>query len=203
MSKVFPVGLKVEKKKCLIVGGGIKAYEVATSLLRCGAEVSIISMEPCAKIVGMKEISLQERAFDAAVDTNDIDYIFCTLENPEASAEIAEAARMKNIPVYSKGASAISDFTLPRGSAEHKDFTFAFFPPFSDDKEAKEKRICYKKLSDACCDLQKGFSMLAKSPEKRKELFNFFLGSDFLATVRSKGLEDVKKKISAILESEK
>ena len=47
MSMVFPVGIKMEGKKCLVIGGGSNAHFIAKTLINCGGEVTVMSMEPC------------------------------------------------------------------------------------------------------------------------------------------------------------
>ena len=43
--KYYPVNLKIENRKCLVVGGGPVAFRKAKMLLDCGAEVTVVSIE--------------------------------------------------------------------------------------------------------------------------------------------------------------
>lgn len=46
----FPIFIEIEKKKCLVIGGGKVALRKIETLLRYGAQVQVISREVCGEI---------------------------------------------------------------------------------------------------------------------------------------------------------
>lgn len=50
MPAVFPIGLIVEGKRCVVVGGGEIAAQKVNSLLVCGADVMVVSPQPGNRI---------------------------------------------------------------------------------------------------------------------------------------------------------
>ena len=50
MSFNYPVFFNVEKKKCVVIGGGNVATRKAAALLECGAEVTVIAKQTTQKI---------------------------------------------------------------------------------------------------------------------------------------------------------
>ena len=46
----FPIFIEIEKKKCLVVGGGKVALRKVETLLRYDAQVHVVSREICTEI---------------------------------------------------------------------------------------------------------------------------------------------------------
>ena len=53
----FPFMMDIERKDCLVVGGGKIAYCKVTDLLQFGARVTVIANEICQEI---RKVSLEE-----------------------------------------------------------------------------------------------------------------------------------------------
>lgn len=50
MSAYFPIALRLEGRRCLVVGGGMVAAKRIASLLEAGAEVTVVAPTACAEI---------------------------------------------------------------------------------------------------------------------------------------------------------
>lgn len=206
---IMPVGIKMEGAKCLVIGGGIQAFDIAKNLVRCGAEVTVVSMEPCAKIKALDGIKLQEKSVDATKDAKGMNYIFCTLESPAICEEIAEVAKKGGTPLYCNAAPQHSNIVLPKLFAAYEGFSMAIFPGELPTK----KNICnkvkgsveqgYKNIACALKGLHETLNTLTDNPEKRKELAHFFVDSDFVSTLRADGFKEVRGKINEILGQDK
>ena len=61
----FPFMMDIERKDCLVVGGGKIAYCKVTDLLQFGARVTVIANEICQEI---REVSLEEASHVGLVD---------------------------------------------------------------------------------------------------------------------------------------
>ena len=46
----FPIFIEIEKKKCVIIGGGKVALRKVETLLRYGAKVQVVSKEICEEL---------------------------------------------------------------------------------------------------------------------------------------------------------
>jgi len=66
MAAMYPISLKVEGRKCLVVGGGKVALRKAKALIECGGKVVVISPETIDEITTLSaegKIELAERPF--------------------------------------------------------------------------------------------------------------------------------------------
>lgn len=52
---LFPLFLKLDHKRCLVVGAGVVALEKIEALLRCDARVTVISPEAIPAVIGLSE----------------------------------------------------------------------------------------------------------------------------------------------------
>ena len=78
MSTLFPMFLKLEDKRCLVVGAGKVGEPKITSLIEAGARVHVIALEASESVhawANAKTITLELRAFTPA----DLDGIFLAI----------------------------------------------------------------------------------------------------------------------------
>jgi precorrin-2 dehydrogenase/sirohydrochlorin ferrochelatase len=93
MSSLFPMFLKLEGKRCLVVGAGKVGEPKIVSLIEAGARLHVVALEASE---GVREfakegkIALELRAFE----TNDLDDIFL--------AVIATSSRDLNESIYAE-----------------------------------------------------------------------------------------------------
>ena len=52
---LFPLFLKLDQRKCLVVGGGAVALEKIEALMRCGARVSVVSPQAAPAVKALSE----------------------------------------------------------------------------------------------------------------------------------------------------
>ncbi len=52
---LFPLFLKLDRRKCLVVGGGTVALEKIEALMRCGARVSVVSPQAAPAVKALSE----------------------------------------------------------------------------------------------------------------------------------------------------
>ena len=99
--KLYPINLDVEKKSCLVVGGGKVALRKIRGLLEAGALVKVIAPEICAEVAELfqrGEISWTRAEFSAELLGDEMILIAAT-DNPEVNRRTAEIARAKKILV--------------------------------------------------------------------------------------------------------
>ncbi len=60
----FPFFINIEKKKCVIVGGGRVAYRKLIKLLPFGCSVTVIAPEIHSELYAAENVCIEKRAFD-------------------------------------------------------------------------------------------------------------------------------------------
>ena len=93
----FPMFLDIEKKPCLVVGGGSVALRKVQVLLDFGAHVVVVAQTICDEIKA-KATETFERSYE---DNDLIGKVLVVAATDDAAVnhDIAEAARKRNIPV--------------------------------------------------------------------------------------------------------
>jgi siroheme synthase-like protein len=93
---LFPLFLKLEGKRCLVVGAGSVALEKIESLLRCGAAVRMIAPEAIAKVKQLHvqgEVEWLPRSFQSG-DVQDCELVIAATGDRKVNqAVFAEASR--------------------------------------------------------------------------------------------------------------
>jgi siroheme synthase-like protein len=114
---LFPVFLKTETAKFLIVGGGNVGLEKTETLLKQNPKINIILVatyfHPKLKeIIHQNEtISFYERAFEAT-DLENKDFVIITTDKPEVNRNVRELAKAKGIKVNAADQPDLCDFYL-------------------------------------------------------------------------------------------
>jgi uncharacterized protein len=114
---LFPVFLKTETAKFLIVGGGNVGLEKTETLLRQNPEINIIIVAPLFHptlkeiISNNKNIIHFERPFEDD-DLDNKDYVIITTDSPEINKYVRELAKSKKIKVNAADQPDLCDFYL-------------------------------------------------------------------------------------------
>lgn len=114
---LFPVFLKTETAKFLIVGGGNVGLEKTETLLKQNPKITIILVatyfHPKLKeIIHQNEnISFYERAFEET-DLENKDFVIITTDKPEVNRNVRELAKAKGIKVNAADQPDLCDFYL-------------------------------------------------------------------------------------------
>jgi siroheme synthase-like protein len=95
-ASLFPLFLKLEGKRCLVVGAGLIGLEKIESLLRCGASIGVVAPHAVARVQELSSrgiIDWLARGFEAA-DVNGCDLVIAATDDREVNrAVFAEATR--------------------------------------------------------------------------------------------------------------
>lgn len=93
----FPMFLDINKKWCLVVGGGSVALRKVQVLLDFGAYVSVVAWD-VGKEIKKLPVSVCERHF-VTEDMDGVALVVAATDDPEFNHKVAEQARIRNIPV--------------------------------------------------------------------------------------------------------
>ncbi|MBV9655747.1 MAG: siroheme synthase CysG, partial [Acetobacteraceae bacterium] len=112
----FPIFLRMDGARVLVVGEGDEAVAKARLLLSSGAAITVVSPHPaCADLRNLadeRRISLQERPF-AAADLDGARLCVVALEDEAETAPVAAAARAAGVLVNAVDKPAHCDFIVP------------------------------------------------------------------------------------------
>ncbi len=107
----FPFFKDIEKKHCLIVGGGEVAYRKAKKLLPYGPILHIIAEDVCTDMLSIVH-DIKKRAFKSD-DIDGMDFVIAATDDKRLNHEAAVLCRRKNIPVNSVDSKEDCDFIFP------------------------------------------------------------------------------------------
>ena len=113
--EMFPIFLKLEGRRYLVVGAGTIATPKIASLLRAGAEVTVVAPEAgdeARRMAGEGAIAWRGREFTES----DLDGVFLVVtgtDQQEVNHRVARAARERNILVNSVDDPPDCDFYYP------------------------------------------------------------------------------------------
>jgi siroheme synthase-like protein len=96
---LFPAFLKLEGRRCLVVGAGTVAQEKIPSLLRAGAKVLVVAPEGSERIQNWaraKKITWERRAFRNQ-DLDDVFLVIAATPSGELHAQIQAESRRRGV----------------------------------------------------------------------------------------------------------
>lgn len=96
---LFPIFLKLEGRRILIVGGGNVALEKISSLCTSGAHLRVVAPRAILAVQHLafeQKITWEPRAF-ADADVLDADFVIAATDNPAVNSAVFQAARRVHI----------------------------------------------------------------------------------------------------------
>src|SRR5690242_7353284 len=108
----FPIALRLEGQRVLLVGGGKIATGRLSQLLEVGARVHVVAPEASAPIVQLAaegQIRLSKRGFEPG-DCEGAFVVFSATDSPEVTLQVVTAARRLGIRVNAADAPQLCDF---------------------------------------------------------------------------------------------
>jgi uroporphyrin-III C-methyltransferase len=96
---LFPIFVKLERRPCLVVGGGNVALEKITSLLRAGAQLRVVALVACDAVRQLAEngaIALELRGFQEA-DLDGQAFVITATDSREVNRRVFLAAQQRGI----------------------------------------------------------------------------------------------------------
>lgn len=95
----YPIFIDLDKRSCLVVGGGAVAWRKIEGLLNCGAQVTVIAPAFSPKIeeaAGAGRIATKCRIF-VETDLEDIFLVYAATDDADVNAEILNLSRKRGI----------------------------------------------------------------------------------------------------------
>jgi siroheme synthase-like protein len=98
-ASLFPLFLKLEGKRCLVVGAGFIGLEKVESLLRCGASIRVVAPHAVASVQQLSEqgeIEWLARCYEPD-DATDCDLIIAATNDRQVNQAVFEEASRRSI----------------------------------------------------------------------------------------------------------
>jgi siroheme synthase-like protein len=111
----YPIFLNLQGKKCVVVGGGRVALRKVTTLLDCGADITVISPKPHAEISKLfknKAIRLVRRNYERG-DLRRAALSIAATHMKKINRKVAEESKKNGTLVNVVDDAELSDFIIP------------------------------------------------------------------------------------------
>ncbi|MBU2461730.1 bifunctional precorrin-2 dehydrogenase/sirohydrochlorin ferrochelatase, partial [bacterium] len=209
MMNYYPIELNLEKKRCLVIGGGKVAERKATSLLTTGASISIISPKITKRLkeyVSEKKIEHIEREY-VSQDIEGAFLVIGATDDEKTNIQIAKDCRNLGILINIVDSPSLSDFLVPavvsRGSLTISIGTSGNSPALA--KKIKEEigflyGSEYGKLTEILGGLRQKVHQKIGSESQRRLFWEKLINSDLLRLIKEKRKEDIKKRIKTFVD---
>ena len=110
--RTYPIGLRVDRRRCLVVGGGNVAERKVAGLLDCGADVHAVSPTFTDALAANEAITRHGGEYAPALLDGAVLVIAAT-DDAEVNRRVAADARGRGIPVNVVDTPALCDFYCP------------------------------------------------------------------------------------------
>ncbi|MBW8827506.1 MAG: bifunctional precorrin-2 dehydrogenase/sirohydrochlorin ferrochelatase [Acidobacteria bacterium] len=108
----YPVTLRVEGRRCLVVGGGEVALEKVRALIAAGALVTVVAPEVVAPLGGLPGVTVVRRAYRAA-DLDGCRLVIAATGDPEVNGQVFADGEARGVWVNAVDDPRHCSFTMP------------------------------------------------------------------------------------------
>ncbi len=202
--RYYPVYLNIQNRKCLVVGGGSVGTRKVKTLLRCGAQVTVVSPKisnQLSDLLGKRSIILHRRPYQAA-DLAGMFLVIGATDNEKLNHKISTDAERLNILCNIADRPQDCNFILPsiisRGDLIISISTSGKSPALSKRlrkdlaKQFGEEYAVFLQLMGL---IRKKLLSQAHEPETHKNLFEQLISRGLLDMIR----DEKKDEIDALL----
>lgn len=200
----YPVYLDLKDKKCIIVGGGRVAERKCRSLIKNGADVTVISPSITKRLEDYKrkgEIRHLPRFYRKG-DTRSAFLVIAATDSQEINKKVYSEAMAKNILLNVVDNPELCNFIVP-SVFERRDLKIAISTGGSSPAVAKRIRkeleaLYNQEFSKYLNFLKRVRGRIKDRVKKRKgreDILNYLSSPEILSILREKGFRAVKKKI--------
>lgn len=109
---LYPVGLVVAGRRCLVVGGGAVALQKVRELVACGAVVDVVAPEVCDELSALDGPAVHRRPYRRG-EAADYRLVLTTTGDPDVDGRVHADGEAAGVWVNSADDPANCSFTLP------------------------------------------------------------------------------------------
>ncbi len=199
----YPAFLDLRGKKAVVVGGGRVAERKALTLIRAGADVTVISPRLSLRLQKEKEarrIRHKSRAYRPG-DLKDTFVVIAATDSPEVNTKVAkEAPALLNVVDVPSECNFIAPSVVKQGALVFAISTGGTSPAFAKAVRKEIEKAYGKVFSDYLGFIKviRACAMKQITDQKVREKFlNSLAAEAILNALRTKGIDDVKKSVTA------
>jgi len=205
---LYPLSLKIDGRRCLVVGGGAVAERKIASLLECGADVVVVAPDATDQIrawAASGRIKFFERPFEPADMAGALIAIAAT-GDPRVNSAVADVARASGALVNVVDVPELCDFYVP-ASVTRGDLQIAISTGGSSPALAKRLRIDldrqfgpeYETYLELLARLRAELKARVPDRVRRNEAEEQFLASPALSLIADGRLKDAEQILAECL----
>ncbi len=204
----YPINLDIKNRHCLVVGGGAVGTRKVTTLLECGARVTVVSPEPTPqlkKLAAAGSIQLKVRPYRSA-DLNDTFLVIGATDDDGLNRQVSDDANRVKTLCNIADRPEVCNFILPaivrRGDLVLTVSTSGKSPALAKQLRCKleaqfgQEYADFLRLMGAIRDK---LLRQAHEPEAHKGLFNKLIGSNLIQLMQSGKTEEINSLLCEIL----
>lgn len=206
--RYYPINLDIQGRRCLVVGGGRVGARKVDTLCRCGAVVTVVSLEvepAVAQLAADKSISLKRRPYRSS----DVDGMFLVIgatDDETLNRQIHADAERQNLLCNIADRPEICNFILP-AIVRRGDFMMAVSTAGKSPAFAKHIRKQleaqfgpeYGTLLDLMGAIRSKLLADAHEPEVHKPLFEQLIAGGLLALVKEHNVARIDDLLHRVL----
>ena len=207
MPRYYPAFLDIKGKKCLVAGGGKVAERKVNSLLKCGAEVSIVSPNLTKRLRGLsskgKTKFLKGEFKEKCL--KDMFLVIGATDNDEVNFKVYESANKKNILVNIVDSLELCNFIVPsvveRGALTIAISTGGKSPALAKKlRKELEERYGFEYIKFFLMgNLRKRISAKIRDKKKREDIYKKLVDSDIINLIRDGDNKAVRNRVKEII----
>ena len=196
--KYYPINLDIKNKNCLVVGGGEVGARKASTLIRCKAITTVVSLEFSSAFNGLEQqgVTLLKKDY-VEDDLKKMFLVISATNNRELNLEISSHAKKKGILCNIADNIEASDFTLP-SIVNRDDLLITVSTNGKSPALAKKiKETLEHEFGNEYADfliilgqIRKRLLSQSHAPKEHKIVFQKLINSELLDTIKNK---DYKK----------
>ena len=200
----YPINLKLEKKTCLVVGGGKTAERKILRLLAAGADVTVVAPEISDEIKKLGETE-QLRIEQREAQVKDVAgklLVICATPDEKLNRDICAAAKAENALVNMAAPPLeLSDFDLP-AAADFGDLLVTYSTSSKCPELSRQLRQryfgeldCYGRWLEILAPYRAGLKKRLGSSKACTEFWRRALNAEVMDLVAEGKLEDAEERI--------
>jgi len=206
-SRYYPVLLRLEGRKCLVVGGGAVALRKVRSLLEAGGRVYVVSPEFCAPLKRMKCVVLHRRPYRKS-DLHGAALVISATDDQSVNRRVAREAMAEGLPVNVVDQPELCSFIVPasfkRGRLTISISTGGASPALAAAIRRRLERIVgveYSRLVEALASVRGEAIRRIADSRLRRQILQQVVSAEFLKLAKRSSARTVRRAMLKVIHS--
>ena len=206
--KYYPIFLDIKGRNCLVVGGGDVGTRKVEMLLKCGALVTVVSMDATGtlkRLFGDQRITLVLRAYRPS-DLDSKFLIIGATNDEKLNQQLSRDAEKRNLLCNIADRPAACNFILP-AIVQQGDLVLAISTSGKSPAFAKKLRIdlekqfgkAYAIFLDLMGAIRGRLLLENHTPEQHKPLFQEIIHSDIISWIENRQFKEIDRLLFDVL----